>query len=399
MSEEWTEVSLSALFALDNAKLGEHAQEPRVLSLSKYDGFVPSDEYFEKRIASAKLDAYKTIDQDGWAYSTIHIDEGSIARNTLGFAGVISPMYTTMRWIGEQHDPGFFELLLRSPQMLAEYSDNAQGSINRRRSLPFKTFALLTVAVPPLAVQRRIVDLLAHLDNHLTNLRAERDAALRFLHAVRQSELEALDERLPLGDVLLTLRAGGTPSREHPEFFGGGIPWLKSGEVDNPSISETSEFISDTGLAKSSAWLVPCGAVVLAMYGQGDTKGTAGYLEVPMATNQAVLAMVPDPDACNGRFLLHWVRWHTDALRLAATGAAQPNLSKALVEREVTFPSIAVDQQARIAGILDSFLAVDGQLESEIAGLADLRANLLNVLLTNSDQILPAYDSLLAGVA
>ena len=212
MSEEWTEVSLSALFALDNAKLGEHAQEPRVLSLSKYDGFVPSDEYFEKRIASAKLDAYKTIDQDGWAYSTIHIDEGSIARNTLGFAGVISPMYTTMRWIGEQHDPGFFELLLRSPQMLAEYSDNAQGSINRRRSLPFKTFALLTVAVPPLAVQRRIVDLLAHLDNHLTNLRAERDAALRFLHAVRQSELEALDERLPLGEVLLTLRAGGTPT-------------------------------------------------------------------------------------------------------------------------------------------------------------------------------------------
>ena len=94
-----------------------------------------SDEYFDKRIASANLDAYKPILQDGWAYSTIHIDEGSIARNTLGCPGVISPMYTTMRWISEDDEPTFFELLLRSPQMLAKYRDNAQGSINRRRIL------------------------------------------------------------------------------------------------------------------------------------------------------------------------------------------------------------------------------------------------------------------------
>jgi type I restriction enzyme, S subunit len=98
---DWQQITLGRLFSADNSKLGPNAVEPTVMSLYKYAGFVRADEYFDKRIASEKLDGYKPVEPGGWAYSTIHVDEGSIARNNLGETGVISPMYTTLKWRGE----------------------------------------------------------------------------------------------------------------------------------------------------------------------------------------------------------------------------------------------------------------------------------------------------------
>lgn len=170
---EWAEATLGDLFVVSNAKLGPHVEEPTVLSLSKYDGFVRADEYFDKRVASSKLDSYKVVEPGEWAFSTIHIDEGSIARNNLGERGVISPMYTTMQFIGERCMSEYAELLVRLPSMLAEYSRRAQGSINRRRSLPFRAFAEITVALPELSQQRRIVDVMASVDTQIETLRLE----------------------------------------------------------------------------------------------------------------------------------------------------------------------------------------------------------------------------------
>jgi hypothetical protein len=73
-------------------------------------------------------------------------------------------MYTTMRWLTVEHDPRFFEILLRSSQLLAAYRSGAQGTVNRRRSLSFGLFASLRVRVPALAEQRRIVDLIEATD-------------------------------------------------------------------------------------------------------------------------------------------------------------------------------------------------------------------------------------------
>ena len=90
MHDGWRKASLGELFVAHADRLGAHDVEPPVLSLSKYDGIVRADEYFDKRIASRDLGAYKVVRQDDWAYSTIHIDEGSIARNKLGVAGVMA---------------------------------------------------------------------------------------------------------------------------------------------------------------------------------------------------------------------------------------------------------------------------------------------------------------------
>ena len=169
MRDGWTTVLLGEFFEPSNDRLGDHETEPPVFAISKYDGVVLASEYHERRVASAKLNAYKTLDSEDWAYSTIHIDEGSIGRNNHGFLGVVSPMYTVLRWRDTEHEPRYFEYLLRSPIMLATYRDMAQGSINRRRSLSWKAFSLLEVHVPSVPEQRRIVDLIGAVEEAIAD--------------------------------------------------------------------------------------------------------------------------------------------------------------------------------------------------------------------------------------
>lgn len=205
MRETWESVPLGQIFETTNTRLGPYTNEPEVFSVTKYDGFVPADQYFGKRIASARLDTYKVVEPDEWAYSTIHIDEGSIARNRLGRPGVVSPMYTTMRLTSDRVHPYYAELLLRSPWMLGRYSDVQQGSINRRRSLPWKVFAGLTVPLPPLDEQRRIVDLIGALDDTIAAARKSERASAAVLAEIRRVP-EAEDTR-PLG-TMVTMRSG-----------------------------------------------------------------------------------------------------------------------------------------------------------------------------------------------
>ncbi|MFJ7169631.1 restriction endonuclease subunit S [Streptomyces globosus] len=384
---DWQEITLGWLFSADNSKLGAHTDEPTVMSLSKYDGFIRSDDYFDKRIASEKLDGYKTVEPGEWAYSTIHIDEGSIARNNLGETGVISPMYTTLRWCGEGTAlPEYAELLVRSPRMLAEYTNNAQGSVNRRRSLPFKTFSAIPITLPPLAVQERIVEIICAVDDQITAL----DNEARALDGVYRGFLLSLGTRygeVKISEVVSRAFAGGTPSRSNPEFYGGDIPWLKSGEVENDSIVTASEFITEAGLQGSNAKMVPPGATVVAMYGQGDTKGRAGFVEASVATNQAVLALVPDERLVLPRFLLHAVRSKTDDLRHRAVGSSQPNLSKGLVvSQTIPMPDSLADQERALAAV-DSVRATQAATLAEADRLRTVRASLVSGLLDRTINI------------
>lgn len=185
-SDGWTTVKLGDVFEVSSKRLGEYVEEPPVFSISKYDGVVLASEYHDRRVASAKLDTYKLLGPKDWAYSTIHIEEGSIARNNYDYLGVVSPMYTILKWQPGEHDPRFFEYLLRSPDMLTIYGDMAQGSIDRRRSLPWKTFSSISVTVPHITEQERIVDLLAAIDDVIQAVEASRQSAAESLVQIRR---------------------------------------------------------------------------------------------------------------------------------------------------------------------------------------------------------------------
>ena len=104
---------------------------------------------------------------------------------------------------------------------------------------------------------------------------------------------------IELGDLCRTT-SGGTPSRDNAHYYGGNIPWVKSGELNDEIVTTTQERITKSGLKNSNAELLPAGTLLIALY--GATAGKLGVLGMEAATNQAICAIFPS-DEVNRDFL------------------------------------------------------------------------------------------------
>jgi len=150
-------------------------------------------------------------------------------------------------------------------------------------------------------------------------------------------------EATTIKDFCAEMKSGGTPSREEPEYWNSSdIPWLKTGEVCNRVLVETEEYISFKGCKNSSAKILPLNTVLIAMYGEGKTKGQSGYLRFEASTNQACCAMICKNEK-QSTLLYYFLRINQSQIASLANGGAQPNLSKELIENiKIIKPSILV---------------------------------------------------------
>lgn len=138
--------------------------------------------------------------------------------------------------------------------------------------------------------------------------------------------------------------SGGTPSRKNPEYYGGDIPWIKTGDLRNGIITEVDECITDEGLKKSSAKMFPKDSVVIAMY--GATIGKLGILGVDATTNQACAVGVP-LSITTTKFLFYYFLSQKDELISLGKGGAQPNISQQVI-KQFPFALPPLAEQERI---------------------------------------------------
>lgn len=150
------------------------------------------------------------------------------------------------------------------------------------------------------------------------------------------------------------ISSGGTPSRKKSEYYceNGGHLWVKSKELLECAISDTEEKITDEGLVNSSAKYYPEGAVLLAMY--GANVGQLAWLKKPATVNQAICAMVVNPEKVDFRYLFYALTLTRQGLVNKAHGAAQQNLNSGLVKSfEIPIHSLKIQEQ--IAQVLFSY--------------------------------------------
>lgn len=146
--------------------------------------------------------------------------------------------------------------------------------------------------------------------------------------------------------------AGATPSRTNPEYYGGNVPWLKTGDLNDGYVSEVPEYISELALQKTSVRLNPAGSVLMAMY--GATIGKLGILEVPMTTNQACCACIPF-DGLYNKYLFYFLMGNRKNFIKMGEGGAQPNISKdKIVNYPIAIPPFA--EQQRIVAKIEELL-------------------------------------------
>lgn len=185
-----------------------------------------------------------------------------------------------------------------------------------------------------------------------------------------------------------TVVSGGTPSRSNSSFWTGGtIPWVKTTEVNYCVISETEEHITPRGLENSAAKMLPAGTLLMAMYGQGVTRGKVAILGIEATCNQACAAIIPKNDAVLPRYLYHFLTWRYDEIRSLAHGGQQQNLNLEIVrDLPIVYPKTD-DEQNKIITILDSIDRKIALHRQKSAVLEDLFQSLLHKLMTGEIRV------------
>jgi len=156
--------------------------------------------------------------------------------------------------------------------------------------------------------------------------------------------------------------SGGTPSRGKPEYYGGSIHWIKSGELKESMIYDSDEKITKMGLENSSAKIFSKGTVLLALY--GANIGNTGLLQIDSATNQAVCAIFNDKDLLDTNYLLWYIRFMKKNLVKQAIGGAQPNISQTIVNKlKILLPPLN-EQKRIVSKIEELFSKIDSVKQS-----------------------------------
>lgn len=145
-----------------------------------------------------------------------------------------------------------------------------------------------------------------------------------------------------LNDISVT-SSGGTPNRKNSSYYNGNIPWVKSGELNYNTITDTDEHISEEALSFSSAKIFPKGSLLIALY--GNTVGRMAFLGVDATTNQAVASITPF--LINPKYLFYYLMASKEDLLNKREGSAQANISQKVLN-EFPFPLAPIEEQNRI---------------------------------------------------
>lgn len=167
-----------------------------------------------------------------------------------------------------------------------------------------------------------------------------------------------------IGEVF-AVEVGATPKRSVSEYWNGDINWVSSGEVQFNTISQTKEKITHKGLTNSSSNLNPAGTVMLAMIGEGKTRGQAAILNVAAAHNQNTAAILVSQTPCSSKYLYYFLLLNYENTRRIGSGNNQKALNKERV-RAIRFPFTSFREQKIIVEEIERRLSVCDQIEKTI---------------------------------
>lgn len=200
----------------------------------------------------------------------------------------------------------------------------------------FKWLKESKIKYPDSMQQQNIVDVLDKVESIIENRKCQIEELDNLIKArfvemfggINNSTLYPYIALKKITDVV----SGGTPNRSVGSYWmGGTIPWVKTTELKNCVIAETEEKITLLGLNNSSAKIVPANTILVAMYGQGKTRGMTGYLQCESATNQACACILPSK-CIDTVYLWKYIMLSYDILRGMAKGGNQPNLNGEIIK-------------------------------------------------------------------
>ena len=272
----------------------------------------------------------------------------------------------------------------------------------------------ISFLVPDIKIQEKIID---YLDTKCSKIDAIIEREQTVIEKLKEYKLSVITEAVTKGlnpDVemkdsgiewigeipknwktpklkyLASISSGGTPDRNHPEYWGGDINWIKTGELQNNELFSVEEHITREGFEASSAQMFDINTILMAMYGQGKTRGMTALLKVPSTTNQACAGIVVRSKLIKVKFLWKALIASYIPIREKANGSGQPNLSQALIGN-FNIPLPSIEEQDKIVHFINGKTpqidATINQKQSIIDKLTEYKKSLIYECVTGKREV------------
>lgn len=181
---------------------------------------------------------------------------------------------------------------------------------------------------------------------------------------------------------LTEIKTGGTPSTKCEKYWkDGDIPWMASGDVNKKIINGVDGRITKSGMENSAAKLLPKDTVMIALNGQGKTKGTVAYLNIELTCNQSLAGFLPNYNVFNSKYLYYNLQSRYFEIRGLAGDGARNGLNLGLL-REILIPIPSIKEQEKIALILSTLDEQIDNVDALIWENKELKKGLMQTLLT-----------------
>lgn len=366
-------------------RLGDYIREVDVrnrdLEVTKLLGVSISKEFMPSiaNTIGTDMSSYKIVEPRQFAYGPVtsrNGDKVSIALYKDDEKAIVSQAYTIFEVKNKQELlPEYLMMWFRRPEFDRYARFKSHGSA--REIFSWEEMCDVELPIPSIEQQQKIVseyEAITHRirlnEQIITKLEETAQTLYRkmFVNGIDKEDLPEGWKMGTIGEFCKEMKSGGTPNRSNTEYWNRkDYRWLKTGEVQNNVILNTEEYISEVGLINSSAKIIPCGAIVMAMY--GATAGQVAYLDCETTTNQACCNMIchTKDDAA---FLFFHLLYYQEEIKRLANGGAQENLSQEII----TAQPILLFEDERKKTILVKLFDFIGYKYREYGILAELQS-------------------------
>lgn len=282
------------------------------------------------------------------------------------FEGICSAHAMVLRAKPAAVLPEFLPFFMQSDLFMERALSISVGSLSP--TINWKVLAAEEFLLPPIQEQARLVEVLVAANEVREDLGTVADSAAMAMRSLCKSlfiEKRKEIARTPVGQIA-TVRNGTTPSRNNPAFWNGTIPWLPTGKVNERYIETADECITKLALQKCSLRLIPAGSTLVAMIGEGTTRGKAALLRIDATTNQNFAAVSPG-DGILPEFLFYQLESCYEPLRHWSHGTNQQALNTKLVsDFPIWVPRIDEQREivAEIAALESQRMAAERRRDS-----------------------------------
>ncbi|MFA6662371.1 MAG: restriction endonuclease subunit S, partial [Bacilli bacterium] len=240
--------------------------------------------------------------------------------------------------------------------------------------------------LPPIPEQNKIAEILSCVDEDIEKTDEMIKKTQKLKKGLMQEFFAKNKENYTKIADLAEVFTGGTPNTTRKEYWGGGIKWMSSGEVNLRRVYDTKKTITQEGLDNSNARLLPTGTVMVALAGQGKTRGKAALLEVESTCNQSLAAIIAHPVALNNEFLFFNFEYRYEELRNISGGEGRAGLNLRII-KDILIPVPNMLEQKKIVGILsavDDKINIYKQIKRK---LTELKKGLMQDLLSGEIRV------------